>query len=692
MRSSFDVSAKCPFTCMESWKKMKQHVDESLMSFAYRFATAMKGACREPSQQTKPVCMMFIVSLLSKYKELVSDGLKKAYKDKNGNMDLDDSKVDTTEHVLLFFSELQDFCATTAEEIEVTVQEFKKLETFKKRVLSDGQRNHNQSNKAFKSNSRANPRNSSSPSTSKIRKPAKNLDCKCRFYPLNAFNFNDTYECPGRLYQGKKKDDTGGLKPSKDRMVNFVSTTAKEIVEQFCVVEAVPMGKQPHALDYYLSNSDHPYDSDLDGSRNFDGESDDACSTSIGKMNKICLTVKRSSYTIGDIGNPFKTTDPIMSIILQDIEVTGLLNSGSESSVLYLISTYSTIAGAFLDDTMHIKGVVNLLYDGVDTTMTHQFDVINSSISFGSNQVLIGRDLIPKLGIIPFINVAHRYKNKNLAVPDDSITDKRFEPNVWPADTKQEKKMFREHIFKLTTSKIEYWSNTSEKCCVVIDYFIEIVKLNPITSKVTAESTIKRSLKAVQEVFPENKDMQSQVKVLNKSAERKDCEVLENFWLDTAPRLGMLALDKNVNQGIVETSLESTAATAIKARVKRRLEEKSPRPKPTVKKAKPIKDVYEEDKIGILEFDLSLLELLLKGMLLKYSKFYSRPIQEPAAPTFTAIPIRGATDDSSSAQLTNADIYGFTKISNNRYYNVYCKQTFDKHPMKDYRKPFIYKV
>ncbi|KAI8885343.1 hypothetical protein K501DRAFT_270774, partial [Backusella circina FSU 941] len=128
---------------------------------------------QKPSQQIKPVCMMFIVSLLPKYKELVSDGLKKAYKDKNDKMDLDDSKVDSTEHVPLFFSELQDFCVTASREIELAVQEFKKLETSKKRVFSEGEKNHGQSNKAFKSNSKASPRNSSSPSTPTVPKSAK---------------------------------------------------------------------------------------------------------------------------------------------------------------------------------------------------------------------------------------------------------------------------------------------------------------------------------------------------------------------------------------------------------------------------------------------------------------------------------------------------------------------------------------
>jgi hypothetical protein len=189
----------------------------------------------------------------------------------------------------------------------------------------------------------------------------------------------------------------------------------------------------------------------------FNGLNDHAAEGNI-KSKVYCGSINRSSYTIGDTDNPFNIdgsdTPTVTPIILQNTEVYGILDPGSEISAIRIdFANKLNIRFKPLDSKMEfINGQVcsrlrtveplSIEYDSIDHTVIHHFDVLENSPLLKPGYVLLGRDLIPRLGITMYSNLAHKFKNKDLKLPDDSIVDKAYIPNVSVAGTPKEQQAF----------------------------------------------------------------------------------------------------------------------------------------------------------------------------------------------------------------------------------------------------------
>lgn len=176
------------------------------------------------------------------------------------------------------------------------------------------------------------------------------------------------------------------------------------------------------------------------------------------KSKVYCGSINRSSYTIGDTDNPFNINGSdiptVTPIILQNTEVYGILDPGSEISAIRIdFANKLNIRFKPLDSKMEfIDGQVcnrlrtieplSIEYDSVDHTVSHHFDVLENSPLLKPGYILLGRDLIPRLGIKMYTNLAYKFKNKDLKLPDDSIVDKPYIPNVSVAGTPKEQQAF----------------------------------------------------------------------------------------------------------------------------------------------------------------------------------------------------------------------------------------------------------
>lgn len=458
IQTRFDLESRTPQEWAKMVKTMKQDASEKLLAFLDRYSSALVGSLHELSEPHVSTNLQFIESLLPKYQELVYNFLQKEYKPEDVEMNSSEDRLPWLPKSIVALTVALESGANSIE------TSFSSYALERKRAASPSKHDSHDA-KRLKSKSKDNDSNGKPETSGNTSTFTPRACTKCNFFP---FSYKHIQQCPGKPPAGEGKSGSS-YKKSHDKKVNFAAITSSDQASSCSSVGRSDVANNGtlndnsidpkySELDYYLTGYNSDYSSADDS--HFE-VNDDNSSILSGKVDKICLTVKRSSYTFGD-NNPYNSTDPSFSpvtpIIIQDLELTGLLDSGSEISLINkdFANTnhikYEKVDGnlVFIDGTqvsrMRTVAPLQLLYDGIDSPITHYFDVVAESKAFGKDQILIGRDLIPKLGITPFVNVAYKYKNKNLRIPDDSIKDQRYEPNVSPAGTDHEQQCFYDFI------------------------------------------------------------------------------------------------------------------------------------------------------------------------------------------------------------------------------------------------------
>lgn len=459
IQTRFDLESRTPQEWARMVKTTKQEGSEKLLAFLDRYSSALVGSLHELSENHVSTNLQFIESLLPKYQELVYHFLQKEYKPEDVDMGSSEDRLPWLPKSIVALTVALESGASSIEASFATYSLARKRSSSPPKPAKLDSKRSKVSWKGNSSNDSANK--SDTPRTFTPR-----ACTECDYFP---FSYKHIAFCRGKTSSNKVRPDSSNKKNHENKKVNFSVVTSSDQTpssssrNEHDVVHGTlsdnkTIDPKYSEWDYYLTgyNSDYSSASDNRSENELIGTS-----TLSGKVDKICLTVKRSSYTFGD-DNPFKSTDPSFSpvtpIIIQDLELTGLLDSGSEISLINkeFANTnhirYEKVDGnlVFIDGTqvprMRTVAPLQLLYDGIDSTINHHFDVVADSKAFDKNQILIGRDLIPKLGITPFVNVAYKYKDKNLRIPDDSIQDQRYEPNISLAGTDHEQQCFHDFI------------------------------------------------------------------------------------------------------------------------------------------------------------------------------------------------------------------------------------------------------
>jgi hypothetical protein len=314
-----------------------------------------------------------------------------------------------------------------------------------KRTFSD-----NRSDSDKKRARRDRPSSSSAPILPRIK---GNCD-KCRLVRFNKEHFD---ACDGP-YGHRKHDPLVEPEEATSHTVNLALATSPSSNMD---------DSNPPSSTFSVDNYEDEYTTYL---RNLDDHAlgndillEDSYVNDISNRDASCYSISRSSHTIGDIDNPLSLTnsdvETLTPLIIQGTKLFGILDPGSSVSIIHktladkLQIKYKPVNGSlqFIDG-----GKVNryqtleplaIEYDSVDHTVLHHFDVIENSSTLSEQRVLLGRDLIPRLGVVLYTNLAYKFKSDSLQSVDDSIDDKAYIPNVTPAGSIKEQATFT-HLIK----------------------------------------------------------------------------------------------------------------------------------------------------------------------------------------------------------------------------------------------------
>lgn len=483
LRERFDLASR---TNVDQWNqrllKFKQQSNETLSDCLYRYREHLAGSKTNTTQS--PFLGHHFISCLynQEFREKVIQSLK-TYANMNrinqqvkqSGQTTDDSRYSPRNYFPYVPENFDDFETVINNDLAnlesslTTI--FAAADKSNKRTLADTQTNRQAENNKKR---KQNPTPSSSGSSAKKDdKPNKNqisyMKRKgiCIYCKTADYSQDHIVKCEARKkIRGEIPSENVSLNPNavkKNILISSIERTDSNLNSNAVVNSSATVVNSVSSASNLKNNpySDASILHDLETSSEdeFELQMKQIDLDNLNKNNeeiKHIFVVQKRNNTVGDFDGDVDSDNvaysPVTPITLNDIKCYGMIDTGANASVISKSFAdkhnikYRSVPGSLVlangTKIARLQTVVplNVEYDGVDRIIEHTFDVLDENVISHKDKILIGVDLLPKLSI-HLNNVAVKFKGSTKE--DDSIDDKRYEPNVSPAGSEKEQEAFK---------------------------------------------------------------------------------------------------------------------------------------------------------------------------------------------------------------------------------------------------------
>ncbi|KAG2191693.1 hypothetical protein INT47_006691 [Mucor saturninus] len=430
-------------TNIEKYLDLRQQKNENIRDYVDRYLDTYRRLPITKNASDAIEAMKFIKSLLPKAREEVTNSLKK-----NKKTDVESYLPDNLEQL---FKYLEKNIGDIQEALYISViiptakSSYNESNTTQKKYSNVEGYDRNMNNKrGFHNNSNSNQENQ------KRFKDNKNL---CNYCNKASFSYDHLKICVSYLTSDKYKQFLLRSAESKENGRNKV---------QIFYCDPNPNIKTDNNFKY--SDLYNRLDEDLEDMFHLITDK-----IKVLNINKVTLThnnlnsnddTKISCYLIDEYGN--KERDDLSPyspfITINNEKLVSMLDTGATISLInkaydfedktifdHIIPAQGTLSGVDKNSSFMRIGKTNPLevsYKG-RPIFKHKFEIVEMATT--TIPILIGRDLIPKLGIY-IENIAYNFDEQEEIIYNDTVDDTMYKPNITKACSEDEYEIFMERM------------------------------------------------------------------------------------------------------------------------------------------------------------------------------------------------------------------------------------------------------